>query len=1078
MKWLHQLSLGLGIALALSAVAQTGAPQPFRLKGTVVDADGRPVDGATVESYSTFQSVRFAVENEAVQRVTTTNGAFEVQLPGQGALILVRKAGLPPTWRQFWRVASDQEARLTFGRPSTLSGLVVDEKDKPVADAEVSVSIAILEVDLEGGGRSMAYLGGKPARECFSARTSAEGRFRIEGFPTTAWADLSARVSGKAFRQAIRENLDPTSLQARAGQEDLRLVVEPAGHVEGKIVADVAGQPLPIARLSLQPGPGPGFAESRADGTFRIPDMPPGNYRVHAVFGTNPVPDWIAESVPVSVEAGQTAGGVQISATRGGLLEVTILEKKDRRPIAQASVNAYQPRANSFYQAAAVSASDGKALLRLLPGDYQVQVSLATDGTRQEATSATVEPGKTNAITVEMAGPARLAGVVRRPDGQPAAGVAIGLIGSYMSYGDTGPKTDANGKFEIPIDVRQFRQPDRTVCVLARDPEHNLAVAQDLDEDTTALDLRLGPGLTLAGRAVCEGKPLTNATAALVFWTGNSGQHVQGWAVGTNIPGQFELPALPPGRRYGLYVSAPGYGQKYVNAADAETEAKRIELDPAELKLANLKLAGQVMDADDKPVVGASVNLNGEGQPFGNTRTDRDGRFLFDHVCEGSVRLYANARGMSGNISAEGGQTNVVLKLGESSNYAPGAKPRKLKGLVVDPDGEPVAGAQVAVFPAPSSRVKTDTNGAFTLNWTMQPWQVQRGRGCSLVVRYPPRNLAAVDSLSDDTTNAQVQLRPALTVVGSVQDHEGRPMPNAQVGTWLMAAQTYSEANDQPVRSDAQGRFEIKALPFGPKYTFYATANGYGRDQQELPAANLEDRVELPPLVLELANQVVAGRVVNEEDKPVSGVYVSLSGKNQPSLSATTDSKGRFNLKVCEGSIRLFASGSSGSANVSVVAGDTNVLMQLARNDGSGRSVRVGALGSALSSRHLTPFGFATNAVPRGKPLLLCLFDAEQPPSRRSAQALASRYGALRQKGVNVLAVQATVIPSSTWQTWTNSNPMPFPLGRAQRRSSGTKWAGEVESLPWFILRNANGTVVGEGFPLDELDAKLKALKP
>ena len=54
-------------------------------------------------------------------------------------------------------------------------------------------------------------------------------------------------------------------------------------------------------------------------------------------------------------------------------------------------------------------------------------------------------------------------------------------------------------------------------------PEHNLAVAQDLDEDATNLDLKLAPGLTLAGRAECDGKPLTNATAALVFWTGRSG---------------------------------------------------------------------------------------------------------------------------------------------------------------------------------------------------------------------------------------------------------------------------------------------------------------------------------------------------------------------------------------------------------------------------------------------------------------------------------------------------------------------------------------------------------------------------
>ena len=148
-------------------------------------------------------------------------------------------------------------------------------------------------------------------------------------------------------------------------------------------------------------------------------------------------------------------------------------------------------------------------------------------------------------------------------------------------------------------------QSDSTACVLVRDADHNLAAAQDLDEDTGALDLKLAPGLTLVGRAECDGKPVTNATAQLVFWTGRSGMWLPGLAR-TNMPGQFEIPALPPGRKYGVVVSAPGYGQKQLHNLDISADAIRQELDPVELKPANLKLAGQVLDADDKPVAGSS----------------------------------------------------------------------------------------------------------------------------------------------------------------------------------------------------------------------------------------------------------------------------------------------------------------------------------------------------------------------------------------------------------------------------------------------------------------------------------------
>ena len=75
-------------------------------------------------------------------------------------------------------------------------------------------------------------------------------------------------------------------------------------------------------------------------------------------------------------------------------------------------------------------------------------------------------------------------------------------------------------------------------------------------------------------------------------------------------------------------------------------------------------------DADDKPVAGVFVNLNGEGQPNGNVRTDREGRFHFDHVCEGRAQLFANDQNSYGNISTEGGDTNVVLRLGQTLNIS------------------------------------------------------------------------------------------------------------------------------------------------------------------------------------------------------------------------------------------------------------------------------------------------------------------------------------------------------------------------------------------------------------------------
>ena len=137
-------------------------------------------------------------------------------------------------------------------------------------------------------------------------------------------------------------------------------------------------------------------------------------------------------------------------------------------------------------------------------------------------TSASVEAGKTNRVEIEIAAPQKITGIVRQPDGQPAAGLPVRIVGGF-GPGGAEVKTDAGGKFELEWNQRRFGQNDTTACILVRDVEHNLAVAQDIDEDTGPLDLKLAPGLTLAGRAESDGKPVTNATASLVFWTGRSG---------------------------------------------------------------------------------------------------------------------------------------------------------------------------------------------------------------------------------------------------------------------------------------------------------------------------------------------------------------------------------------------------------------------------------------------------------------------------------------------------------------------------------------------------------------------------
>jgi hypothetical protein len=251
--------------------------------------------------------------------------------------------------------------------------------------------------------------------------------------------------------------------------------------------------------------------------------------------------------------------------------------------------------------------------------------------------------------------------------------------------------------------------------------------------------------------------------------------------------------------------------------------------------------------------------------------------------------------GAFGNVSAEGGDTNVIVKFGQRQSFggSPNAAAHKLKGTVKDADGKPVSGALVAVFPSSGDSLwrKTATNGAFNLTWSLQPWQMQSGGGALLVARDPLRNVAATEELSEDVTNMDVKMKPALTLTGLV----------------LKAGNSFDSLNEQGTTTDATGRYEIKCLPMDAHYIVFASTSGFGKSQQQVSDDSETNCMELSPLVLKRADRVLAGRVLNDNDKPVSGIQVNLNGDGQPDGNMTTDSQGRFHFQVCEGPIRLSA---------------------------------------------------------------------------------------------------------------------------------------------------------------------------
>ena len=166
----------------------------------------------------------------------------------------------------------------------------------------------------------------------------------------------------------------------------------------------------------------------------------------------------------------------------------------------------------------------------------------------------------------------------------------------------------------------------------------------------------------------------------------------------------------------------------------------------------------------------------------------------------------------------------------------------------------------------------------------------------------------------------------------------------------------------------------------------------------------------------------------------------------------------------------------SSYAQATAEAGDTNVVMTLGSRSGDVSQMPRRAAFKGSSLPDLTTVNLASDTAPAGKPVLLCLFDADQRPSRHVVRQLDEQAAALRQQGVTVLGVQAAVTSDETFNEWKTASPASFPVGRVTEKSEKSKWASTVPALPWLILTDANHRVIAEGFPLDELDAQIKKL--
>jgi hypothetical protein len=300
----------------------------------------------------------------------------------------------------------------------------------------------------------------------------------------------------------------------------------------------------------------------------------------------------------------------------------------------------------------------GKEYFRFDDIGFRVVYAGRTEGDKQVLEIDLPEGGHENRPRV-------IAGVVRDESGQQIDRADISIIprsGWVLRNYD-------EGTFEIAWHPSKPNTAMNGYHLIAYNKKRNLAMGMEIDGEASTLDLRLKPGVVLAGRVVDgDGKGIKEAGIVLDLKTSRwrPGNYMN--SVKTDAEGSFEIRPLPPGYDYVLSVSKFNYRSSKSEIHSNDVRDNRRDGISIVLQRGGFSVSGMVVDADGDPVPGAEIRCGGKEQTAISLRTDAEGKFKADGFFKGRVNIWVGLRGITrwqsqGSVSVEAGTTDIRIVL-------------------------------------------------------------------------------------------------------------------------------------------------------------------------------------------------------------------------------------------------------------------------------------------------------------------------------------------------------------------------------------------------------------------------------
>lgn len=878
---------------------------------------------------------------------------------------------------------------LTLG--ATLSGRVVDEAGKPVANAR-----GRLLPEGEAGGLR-GFLRQQRAGGRSSFRTGIDGTFKATRLPPGDGQTLT--VDHPEFEA---RSIGGLSLPAGGTRSGVSVVLARGLSLAG-IVSDGEGNPVAgaelllnqarvfrggrggmVAQLNFVGGPeNRPRATSGSDGRFEFRGLEKGDYIL-----TARKPGY-SEAVLDPAKVGEATEPVELVLGSGASISGIVVDSNG------------QPAEGYFVQARIRGGGDSPlrgmggpggpgreatgpdgffSVDGLRPGEAYDLLALGPDGPGPRRNGITAPA---DAVEIVVPATGRIAGrVVEAATGQPVSDFEIsvspdrsgqgggmvmvmriaGAGGRRRGQGQREQLHSEDGSFvlddvppgtwEVKVDARGY-QAGRV---------SGIVVEPGQGKDGVSVRLSRGSGIRGRVADAASGRAIPDArVTAEVAGGQRRGPMLDllngGGGIPTDADGVFEIDGLSQGR-YLVSAEHPDYSEAtlLVDVKDG--------LAATELRLqAGGALGGVVMSETRRALPGAQVALEpsgsggigpggfggGRGGPFGDVKTavsDAQGRFRFDHLTAGRYRVVASLRERSSPPQ------DVVLQASEAKDdvqlqIQAGAT---LRGLVTGLAQAARANVNVTATGPDSyfAATRTGTDGAFALEGVPSGTILLRataGDFLSGSMRSASTSVAVPDGQPE--VQAEIEFEVGHTLSGSVT-RGGQPVAAAFVNASLRGGGGGASA-----RSDDSGGYRLEGLAPG-SYTLSAqSAQGSARVQQLELEGDLSLDIQIP-----LAR--LAGTVIEAGSKqPLADVVVQAdsgdAGGAGPRLvrGASTDSTGRFAIEDLEPKAYVVTARRSGflfeqRQLTAAEQGSDDVVIELQRGEGIGLQAKDGIFGVPL----------------------------------------------------------------------------------------------------------------------------------